>query len=162
MKIKLTNAKIMCSADKIIDGELHIKGNKIEYIGKSKEFEAERVIDCKNNLLMSGFCNAHTHTSMSLFRGYADDLPLKTWLFDKIFPIEANLTEEDIYWGTMLTCAEFVRGGTTAFADMYMFDDVRAEAVSKTNLAMAMCSGKNDLDGKTDKILDKNAVKSSL
>ena len=46
---KLTNAKIMCSADKIIDGELHINGNKIEHIGKSKEFEADRVIDCKNN-----------------------------------------------------------------------------------------------------------------
>jgi len=65
--------------------------------------------------------NAHTHAAMTLFRGYADDLPLQEWLETKIFPIEARLTAEDVYWGTLLACIEMIRSGTTTFADMYFF-----------------------------------------
>ena len=91
MKILFKNAKIMPDPySEIIDGEVHVDGGKIVYVGKSKPFDAEVIKDCNGNLLMSGFANAHAHSAMTLFRGYADDLPLQNWLFDKIFPLEDN------------------------------------------------------------------------
>lgn len=155
MKILFKNAKIMPDPySEIIDGEVHVDGSKIVYVGKSKPFDAEVIKDCNGNLLMSGFANAHAHSAMTLFRGYADDLPLQNWLFDKIFPLEDNLTEEDIYWGTQLAVLEYARGGITAVADMYFFDDIIVKAFEKSNIALALCSGKNDIGGGTEKALE--------
>lgn len=103
----------------------------------------DRAIDCGGNLLMSGFCNAHTHAAMCLFRGEADDIPLHEWLYDRIFPVEARLTPEDIYWGAMLQVAEFVRAGITCFADMYFGLDSVYEAAKNANLCVALCGGDN-------------------
>jgi 5-methylthioadenosine/S-adenosylhomocysteine deaminase len=79
----------------------------------------DEVIDGSGCVLMPGFVNAHTHLAMTLFRGYADDMPLKPWLEEKIWPIEMKLTEEDVYWGAMLGIAEMLRAGVTCFNDMY-------------------------------------------
>ena len=107
MKQRLINAKILASpGEAIAEGEVRIDGDTIVGVGApDKTFAAERTVDCGGNLLMSGFCNAHAHAAMCLFRGAADDMPLESWLYDRIFPLEEHLTEEDIYWGTMLQIA---------------------------------------------------------
>ena len=156
MKIRFKNAKILKNAfADITEGEVHIDGGAIVYVGKEKPFEADAVKDCGGNLLIPSFANAHAHSAMTLFRGAADDLPLKTWLYDRIFPLEDHLTEEDVYWGNLLAAAEYVRGGVTAVADMYFYDDVILETLrDKAGLALALCSGANDIGGGTEQELE--------
>lgn len=155
MKTLLKNAKILTQADsEIFDGEVLIDGEKIAFVGKKCEITPDKTVDCGKNLLISGFCNAHAHSAMTLFRGIADDLPLKEWLFDRIFPLEDHLTEEDIYWGTKLALAEYASSGITAVADMYFFDHIVKNAYENTGIALALCSGKNDISGNTDAQLE--------
>ncbi len=157
MKLLIKNAKILTDANATpFKGDVAIENGKITYVGKSydKKIEFDRVIEANGNLLTSGFCNAHAHSAMTLFRGVADDLPLKEWLFDKIFPMEDHLNEEDIYWGTKLAILEYAKSGITAVADMYFYDDAIKKAFENTGLALALCSGKNDIGGGTDNALD--------
>ena len=65
--------------------------------------------------LVGGLVNGHTHAAMTLFRGYGGDLPLMEWLEQKIWPAEARLTDDDVYWGTRLACLEMIRTGTVQF-----------------------------------------------
>ena len=144
MKYRFYNAKILPSpSEEIFDGEILTDGDRICRIGKRGAFAelAERDIDCGGNLLMSGFCNAHTHAAMSLFRGIADDMPLEQWLNERIFPLEEHLTPDDMYWGAMLQIAEYVRGGITCFADMYFYVDSVFHAAKNANLCVALCGG---------------------
>ena len=83
--------------------------------------EAEVTIDGKGSIAMPGLVNTHTHAAMTLLRGYADDMVLQDWLTQKIWPLEAHLTGNDVYWGTKLACLEMIKSGTTAFNDMYFF-----------------------------------------
>ncbi len=106
---------------------------------------AEYVIDAKGNIVMPGLINAHTHLGMTLFRGYADDLPLKEWLTEHIWPIEARLTDDDVYAGTLLGCLEMIKSGTTAFADMYIRMDGAAKAVEASGLRGALSYGMIEL-----------------
>jgi 5-methylthioadenosine/S-adenosylhomocysteine deaminase len=87
---------------------------------------------------------------MVLFRGYADDLMLQEWLTTKIFPIEARLTSDDVYWGTLLACAEMIKSGTTAFADMYFFMDEAARAVRESGLRASLSVGMGSSAGGAD------------
>ena len=88
-----------------------------------------RIIDATGHLVIPGLVNTHGHAGMSLLRGLADDLPLLTWLEDYIFPAEAALVAPDfVYWGTLLSSVEMLKGGTTTFADMYYFRDDMARA----------------------------------
>jgi 5-methylthioadenosine/S-adenosylhomocysteine deaminase len=157
MKLKLYNAKIMTSPfDEIFDGEIFINNDKIFKVCRKDErtdFLPDKSIDCKGNLLINGFCNTHTHSAMSLFRGVADDLSLDSWLFDKIFPLEAKLTENDIYYGCMLQMAEYAKSGITAIADMYSHPEITAKIAQNSNIAVVMCGGLNDLSLKTDDVL---------
>lgn len=107
----------------------------------------DRIIDGRELILMPGLVNAHGHAAMSLFRGYADDLPLMEWLEQKIWPAEANLNEDDVYWGTMLSITEMLKGGTTTFSDMYFFMDRVAEAVAESGIRAVLARG---LIGKED------------
>lgn len=101
-------------------GHLGITGNRITHLGSdAPEAAAAREIDGTDRLAMPGLVNTHTHAAMTLFRGYGDDMPLKEWLEERIWPAEAKLTGEDVYWGTRLACAEMIRTGTTTFNDMY-------------------------------------------
>lgn len=142
-KLRFYNAIILTSPDAVpFKGELHVRGGEIHYIGESFEKPKEdydREIDCRGNLIMSGFCNAHAHAAMCLFRGIADDLTLEDWLYDRIFPLEKNLTPDDVYWGTLLQIAEFVRNGIVCFADMYYFQDAVYAAAEKVGLMLALC-----------------------
>jgi 5-methylthioadenosine/S-adenosylhomocysteine deaminase len=79
----------------------------------------DHVLDAEGGILSPPLINGHTHAAMTLFRGHGDDLPLMRWLQEAIWPVEAKLTDEDVYWGTRLACLEMIRTGTTTFWDMY-------------------------------------------
>lgn len=96
--------------------------------GEEASYKASRVLDVSGCVVMPGLINAHTHAAMTLFRGLADDLPLMEWLQNHIFPAEKKLTEEWVYWGTLLGCAEMILSGTTTFCDMYLFEHKVAHA----------------------------------
>jgi 5-methylthioadenosine/S-adenosylhomocysteine deaminase len=83
------------------------------------EVTAERTLQADGMVLIPGLINAHTHAAMTLLRGYADDMQLMPWLQERIWPLEAKLEAEDVYWGTLLGIMEMIRGGVTCFNDMY-------------------------------------------
>jgi 5-methylthioadenosine/S-adenosylhomocysteine deaminase len=122
----------------ILDGkkqDIFIEGNKIKKIGRNLNLKAKEKIDGKGEkAALPGLINCHTHSAMTLFRGYGDDLPLKEWLEKKIWPLEAKLTEDDIYWGTKLACLEMIKTGTTTFNDMYWYPGAAIEAVKEMGL----------------------------
>ena len=113
MKYLFKNANIL-SSEEVIFGNVVVDENKIVYVGKNlpNEKKFDEVIDVKGNLLMSGFINAHCHTPSTVLRGISDDKPLEEWLED-IIPKERALSDDDIYWSTMLGIMEYVRGGIT-------------------------------------------------
>ncbi|MGA2105395.1 amidohydrolase family protein [Methanoregula sp.] len=116
-----------------------------EGVRKRYRGEAEFIIDGDGALALPGFSNTHTHAAMSLLRGYADDMILQDWLTQKIWPLEAHLTGEDVYWGTRLACLEMIRTGTTAFNDMYFFMEDAAQAVDEAGIRALLCYGFIDL-----------------
>lgn len=133
----------------IPQGELVIDGGIISYSGpacKRNEEEFARVIKGNNKLIMPGFVNTHTHAAMSLFRGYADDMPLKEWLEQRIWPVEEKLTKKDIYWGTLLAICEMIKGGTTCFADMYFYMEEAAKACLESGIRASLSQGLVGLD----------------
>ncbi len=103
----------------VIIGDLLVEGSKISKIGTKIPKSAHKVIEGKNLLVMPGFINTHAHVSMSLLRGYGDDLELFEWLSSRIWPIESKLTKKDVYIGAKLGIAEMILSGTTTFLDMY-------------------------------------------
>lgn len=94
----------------------------------------DEVIEAEGMLLTPPLVNGHTHAAMTLFRGFGDDLPLMEWLRDRIWPAEALLEPEDVYWGTRLAAVEMIRSGTTRFFDMYWHADQVARAVTDAGL----------------------------
>lgn len=153
MKIRFQNARIlsMKEGEDIFLGELHVTDNKISYIGAEKpEFSKEswdRVIDAKGNVLMPGFKNAHTHSAMTFLRTYAEDLPLKEWLYEKVFPMEAKLKPEDMYPLSILAIMEYLTSGITANFDMYMAPEFVAKAAKDTGFRTVLCGSANDFGG---------------
>jgi 5-methylthioadenosine/S-adenosylhomocysteine deaminase len=100
-----------------------------------KQYQSENLHQLDGHALVPGFVNAHTHASMSLFRGLADDLPLMEWLQDHIWPAEGQwVNEEFIHDGTLHAAAEMIRSGTTCFNDMYFFPDVTARAIDSIGM----------------------------
>lgn len=117
------------------DMYLLVEDERISYIGNvMPEGEFYRVIDGQDKLLCPGFYNCHTHTPMTLFRGYAENLPLSRWLHEKIFPAEDRLYPEAVSVATMLSAAEMIKNGTVSFSDMYFFCDDIIEATAKSGL----------------------------
>lgn len=120
MKTLLKNARILTmDGQDIFFGEILIEDKYIKKIDSKINEEADLVIDCKGNLLMPGFKNAHAHTAMVFARSIADDLPLHEWLFNTIFPMEAKFKKNDIYHLTKLGILEYIKSGITASFDMY-------------------------------------------
>jgi 5-methylthioadenosine/S-adenosylhomocysteine deaminase len=116
-----------------------------EDIWKTSRGEAEFIIDASDQVAIPGLVNTHTHAAMTLLRGYADDMHLQEWLMDKIWPLEAHLTAEDVYWGTKLACLEMIRTGTIGFNDMYFFMEEAARAVDETGMKAQLAYGFIDL-----------------
>ena len=99
----------------------------------------DRVIDCRNRLLVPGMYNCHTHIPMTIFRGYGEDLPLDRWLNEKIWPAEELLTPESVYASSMYTICEMLKNGIVSFSDMYNFCTDIARAVSDTGIKANIC-----------------------
>ncbi|MBO8167800.1 MAG: amidohydrolase [Thermoanaerobacteraceae bacterium] len=128
--------------DLYFPGSLCIENNVIRALGDvPQDFAADVVIDAAGKVVMPGFVNCHTHAAMTLLRSYADDLPLMHWLEKKIWPLEAKLEAEDIYWGTLLACREMIGCGTTTFADMYFFMEEAARAVADSGIRASLSRG---------------------
>jgi 5-methylthioadenosine/S-adenosylhomocysteine deaminase len=118
--------------DVMLDGsirDIFINKGTIEEISEKCTREADKTINGRNKAALPSLVNGHTHAAMTLMRGYADDMPLKEWLEDKIWPLEAKLTEEDVYWGSKLACLEMIKNGITVFNDMYWHWEATAKAV---------------------------------
>ncbi|MEJ7876245.1 MAG: amidohydrolase [Solirubrobacterales bacterium] len=124
--------------DATLDGEtvgLRCEGGVIAEIGPGvTAHHDDELIDGTGMALVRGLVNAHTHAAMTLFRGFADDLPLMEWLEQHIWPAEARLEPDHVYWGTRLACAEMIRTGTVAFWDMYWHPEAVARAVEDAGL----------------------------
>ncbi|HOI59741.1 MAG TPA: amidohydrolase [Candidatus Pacearchaeota archaeon] len=109
--------------------DILIEGNEIKKIDDEINIEVDEIIDAKEKkMILPGFINCHTHSAMTLLRGFADDLPLNEWLFNKIIPVEEKLTDEDIYWGTKLALIEMIKSGTTFINEMYLFRGLNSTA----------------------------------
>jgi 5-methylthioadenosine/S-adenosylhomocysteine deaminase len=118
-------------ADVLVDSE----SGTITAVGDPDEVPAgDETLDADDGLVMPGLVNAHTHAAMTLLRGYADDKELDAWLQEDIWPVEAELTPEDVRAGTDLGLLEMIRSGTTAFADMYFHEEQVVDAVEDAGL----------------------------
>lgn len=141
MKILIKNCNLISVSEKRDRYEenidILIEDNYISKIGKNIKFDKEtKVIDAKNKIVMPGFVNTHTHISMSIFRDTLDGYGLQDWLNKKIWPMEAKLTEEDIYYASLLSCIEMLKTGTTTFNDQYFMAESTIKAVLEIGLNM--------------------------
>ena len=154
MKLRLYNARILTMEENkdIFFGEVRIDNERIIYVGNGMDImpistEEENdweQIDCEGNLLMPGFKNAHTHSGMTLLRSYADDLPLSDWLNTQVFPVEAKMTDEDIYHLTKLAILEYLTSGITAIFDMYLTPESIARACDDTGMRCVQVGAVNN------------------
>lgn len=146
MSILIENVTIlpMSGEDSLIEkGYLIISHDLIAEVGSGTAPAGayERTIDGGGKAALPGLINTHTHAAMTLLRGYADDLPLMDWLSTKIWPLEAKLKADDIYWGTMLAIAEMIKSGTTTFNDMYFEMGQAARAVESSGIRAVLSRG---------------------
>ncbi|MEB3101305.1 amidohydrolase [Ferviditalea candida] len=134
----------MNNAQAVARGYMAVEGTRISYIGEQmpglKE-DYDEVVDGSGKMYLPGLVNTHGHAAMSLLRGYADDLALKVWLEDKMWPIEAKFTERDVRWGSLLSMLEMLKGGTTCFVDMYDKMDEVARAVEESGMRACLTRG---------------------
>lgn len=118
------------------------KGRIVDLLPRAEalqRFRAREDVHLPGQVLLPGLVNLHTHAAMTLLRGYADDLPLMTWLSEHIWPAEARHVGPDfVHTGTLLACAEMLRGGITTFNDMYFFPESAATAVQQSGMRAAL------------------------
>lgn len=132
---------------------IYVKDGKIEQIlpvasSASSPPAPGPTYDCSQGFLALGFFNAHSHIPMTFFRGIGEGLPLQRWLVEKIFPLEAQLEPEDIYWASKLGIAEMFATGTVSFSDMYMNMDQVAKACLETGILANLSVGMTSDQGK--------------
>ncbi len=139
-----------------LDGErvgVRCEGGTISALGPEvSPAPGDETIAAGGAHLVPPLVNGHTHAAMTLFRGSGGDLPLMPWLEEKIWPVEAKLDDEDVYWGARLACAEMLRGGTTRFWDMYWHPGATARAVSDSGLRAAIGAPLFDLHGSPEQL----------
>ena len=137
-----------CRRDHMYVGVL---GETIDYIGdKAPEKDYGQVYEGAGKLLMPGFFNIHAHSPMTLLRGYGENMALQDWLNQRIFPFEAKLDAEAVYWGMKLALAESLQYGIVSTSDMYYFNEQMAKAVlesgAKANISCSVtCFDGSDL-----------------
>ncbi|NJN15302.1 MAG: amidohydrolase [Oscillochloris sp.] len=127
----------------LVDGAVAVRGREIVAVGSSQEFQsryqAQETIDCSGCAIIPGLINGHAHVPMSLLRGMVADQQLDVWLFGYMFPVESQFVDAEFcYTGTLLSCAEMIRGGTTTFVDMYYFEEQVARAAAESGMR-AIC-----------------------
>ena len=134
------NEKTPSPEDRVLERQAVVVNNGlIEAVGHSEalltQYTSDTIIDLSGQVMTPGLINAHTHSAMTLLRGYADDLPLMEWLSEHIWPAESKwVNEAFIQTGTQLAIAEMLRSGTTCFNDMYFFPDVTARHAEKIGI----------------------------
>ncbi len=130
-----------------------VKGSSIVYAGKKdspefdnicKDIKFDRTVDLSGKLIMPGFKNCHTHSGMTFLRSAADDMKLDDWLNKQIFPREALLNADDIYYATILAVMEYLTSGVTEICDMYLTPESIAKACEDTGMRCVQCAGTND------------------
>jgi 5-methylthioadenosine/S-adenosylhomocysteine deaminase len=134
----------------LLDGErvgVRCEDGKIAAIGPEVPGAEGETIDAAGAPLLPPLLNGHTHAAMTLFRGSGGDLPLLPWLQEKIWPVEAKLNDEDVYWGARLACAEMIRSGTTRFWDMYWHPEATARAVADAGIRATVGAPLFDANG---------------
>ena len=124
-------------AEVIDKQDILVSGNSIEAVGNTGTLQIPpdtEIIDASGLMAVPGFMNTHAHTPMVLFRNLAEDVSQKEWFNDYIWPMESNLTEEDVYWGMLLGMAEMIENGVTSVADHYFNVDHIARAVETAGM----------------------------
>lgn len=151
MNIRFYNVRVLTMEEplKVTRGEVWVKKERILHVGAADAFSGEkpkwdREIDGDGNLIMPGFKNAHAHSAMTFLRSYADDLPLKEWLNRQVFPMEAKLTDERVYFLTKLAILEYLTSGVTAAFDMYPHARAVLRAAEDSGFRMTMCGALNN------------------
>lgn len=183
MNIRFYNARILTMEEpiEVITGQLWVSGERILYVGTSGNEEEictklniaqptwDREIDCEGNLLMPGFKDAHAHSAMVLFRSIADDEPLQGWLEKRIFPVEGQMTGEDVYELTKMSVLEYLTSGITAVFDMYLTPETIIEAYTACGMRNVQVSGINNfgpephvMEERFQKLNEKNSLSSYM
>ncbi len=140
----------------IKEADIAIEDGIIKSVGSvDEQFIAEKTIEANGMIAMPGLINTHTHIPMSLLRNYADDMAFWEWLQEKVWPIEAKMNEEDIYWGSMLSISELIMSGTTCFNDMYRFAGTVAKAMADTGIRGAVSNTLFDMTRNEDNGFEK-------
>ena len=137
MSILIRHSTILTQNDsrQQLQGDVYIEDHRIVEISKKPlSIEADYKIDGTKKLVLPGLINTHTHIPMTLFRGYGDDMLLKDWLAQRIWPIEAKLDKKNIESGTKLGLLEMIASGTTSYLDMYYFEDTIAKITEKVGM----------------------------
>lgn len=164
MKIKFTNANIVTVNENfdVFFGDLIVENNIIVYAGKTVEQNSEvnknisQVIDCKNNILMPGLINAHSHAPMSLFRGMGDGVVFEDWWRETMLPMEQKLTKKDIYNGAKIAVSEMLGNGITTFFDCYFHYNETIKAAQELGARVGIGFGAiKPSDKVTQKTLEK-------
>jgi 5-methylthioadenosine/S-adenosylhomocysteine deaminase len=129
----------------LYDARILISGDTIDEVGArhtGRMPEAQETIDAEGTIIVPGLINSHTHSPMTIFRGMADDLPLKRWLFDHIFPAEAKYMDpHTVYWASLLACAEMIASGTTTVVDGYFLADEVVKAFHTAGMRALVAQG---------------------
>ena len=121
---------------------LLVDGGLISSFPAAPDSQADETVDGRGRMaLIPGFVNAHTHAAMALLRGLGEEAPLMDWLRKKIWPLEARLKAEHVYWGASLAIDEMARNGVTAFGDMYFEMDEVVKASLEMGMRCAPCRG---------------------
>ncbi len=129
----------------IDDARVVISGDRIKEVSVSHNNslpETNEIIYATDTIILPGLINTHCHSPMALFRGMADDLPLKSWLYKHIFPAEAKYINPDtVYWASLLACVEMIASGTTTCIDGYFFADEIVKALHKSGMRALVAQG---------------------
>ncbi len=161
MKILIKNANLISMSDsrkkyeKNVD--ILIDGSIIEKIDRNIQIQENiKVIDATGKIVMPGLINTHAHIPMSIFRETIDGYGLQEWLEEKIWPMEANLKDEDIYYATYLSCIEMIKTGCTTINDMYFMTDSIIKAVTKSGVRIqttrTLMSGGDTVDTRLNEL----------
>ncbi|MDO4489865.1 MAG: amidohydrolase [Lachnospiraceae bacterium] len=136
MNLKIVNGTILLYSDNTLKTEcrdLYVKGNTISFV-PFDESEKYEIYDAKNQLVMPGLINMHTHAYMTLMRNYADDVDFTQWLFNGVMPVEDKLPVEAAYWTNQLAFMEMIKSGTTSYVDMHMYLKQSGKAATDTGM----------------------------
>ncbi|WP_430503509.1 amidohydrolase [Haloparvum sp. PAK95] len=153
--LAITGGRVLQPDSRVTEADVLVDraSGTIEAVGP--DLDGDETLDATGGLVMPGLVNAHTHVAMSLLRGYADDKELDAWLQEDIWPIEGELTPEDVEVGAELGVLEMIKSGTTTFADMYFHVDRIADVVDRAGVRARLghgivTVGKDEADARAD------------